>query len=558
MKHNDLVRTAMTLDDELDDIKRARIWSRLEDRLAEPEAPPARWPILVGVAAVAALAVLALFGLLGTTPDQTARVLTIPVETTVSSNLGPHTRASLVGPAELELVGAPGPATTVRLRRGTLLADFAGGPGRSLRIEAPGAVIEIVGTLFAVEALDGGSCTSVSHGRVRVTSSTRTVDVGADERYCTSGTSEPQPIEETVKRALERHGAVITAQVEPVIEAPAIATEPVVAMRTPDEPRVAAPPPTAPTATRAALPPSPVTAPTATRAATTPSPSSAATATRSAPAPSPAPAAATPHAIRSTAPTPSQSSSPAPTATRGAPVPSPAPAVTATAGAPGPSPAPATATPHAILSTAPTRSQSSSPASTATSAIRSPAPAPSPEPVVVTAPTLAIVPTPLPPLPVTATDLYRAAETALGSGDLAQASRALDRLVTEFPSSPLVDQAHYEAARIAYKQRSWATARRHLARLAAVPRTPLAEPGHYLSCRIAVETRERGAASCLVEYRKAFPRSPHDLDALALVVQLGHASGGCAAVTNEIAELARRHPNSKHAAAWRARCTEQP
>jgi len=36
----DTVRSAMTLDDDLDDIKRARIWSQLEDRLAD--AAPAR------------------------------------------------------------------------------------------------------------------------------------------------------------------------------------------------------------------------------------------------------------------------------------------------------------------------------------------------------------------------------------------------------------------------------------------------------------------------------------------------------------------------------------
>ena len=169
MKHHDLVRMAMTLDDGLDDIKRARIWSRVEDQLEQPAAPRARWPILLGVAAVAAVAVLALVRMGGDATVDTARILAVPADTTVTANLGPFTRAALVGPAELEIVGTSGEATTVRLRRGTLLAEFTGGLGRSLRVEAPGATVEIVGTLFAVEAREGGSCTSVAHGRVRVT-----------------------------------------------------------------------------------------------------------------------------------------------------------------------------------------------------------------------------------------------------------------------------------------------------------------------------------------------------------------------------------------------------
>jgi len=488
MKHNDLVRTAMTIDDELDDIKRAKIWSRLEDRLAEPETPPARWPLMAGVAAiaaVAAVAALALFGSGSSAPDHdasaradnaradNARVLAVPADTTVTSKLGPHTRASLVGPAELELLGTPGDATAVRLRRGTLLADFTGGPDRSLRIEAPGAVIEIVGTLFAVEAHDGGSCTSVAHGRVRVTTSARTVYVGAGERYCTTGTVEPQPIEGAVKSALEQHGAVITAQVVPapaqVVPAP---TQVVPAQFVPSARATTNAPVDVARKPVVVAPPKPVVV------------------------------------------APREPVAPRASVVASAVAP---PAVAPPAAAPQPTPAPA--------------------------------PLPSTPPPVPSTP---------PPLPITANDLYRAAETALGAGDLALASRALDRLVTEFPSSALLDQAHYEAARIAYKQRSWAVARRHLERLATMPRTPLAEPGHYLSCRIAVETRERGAAACLVDYRTAFPRSPHDLDALALIVQLGHASGGCAGVATEIAELARRHPSSKHAAAWRARCPEQP
>ena len=153
-----------------------------------------------------------------------------------------------------------------------------------------------------------------------------------------------------------------------------------------------------------------------------------------------------------------------------------------------------------------------------------------------------------------ADDLYRAAEAALAARDHVAADRALGRLVAEYPGSALVDQAHYERARIAYHHRAWATARRHLDRLAAMPSTPLAEPGQYLACRIAVEARDGEAEGCLVDYRKAHPRSPHDLDVLGLLVRLSHASGGCGRAAMAIDELVRMHPRSDLAGAWRARC----
>jgi hypothetical protein len=138
--------------------------------------------------------------------------------------------------------------------------------------------------------------------------------------------------------------------------------------------------------------------------------------------------------------------------------------------------------------------------------------------------------------------------------DLAAADRALGRLVIEFPGSTLIDQALYERARIAYQQRAWPAARRHLEQLAAIRATPLAEPGQYLRCRIAVETREASAAACFVAYRKQFPRAPHDVDALGFLAQHAHASGGCAAAVGYVDELARTYPRMAITATWRTRC----
>jgi hypothetical protein len=161
-----------------------------------------------------------------------------------------------------------------------------------------------------------------------------------------------------------------------------------------------------------------------------------------------------------------------------------------------------------------------------------------------------------PPPPPGPEELYRTAEAALAARDPAAADRALAELLAAHPGSLLVDQALYERARIAYQQRAWAAARNHLARLAATPRTLLAEPGSYLRCRIAVETAEPSAEACLAGYRAAFPRSAHDLDALALLVQLSHARGGCSGAEPLVDELAQSHPRTTLAAAWRARCPE--
>ncbi|HEX7699921.1 MAG TPA: hypothetical protein VF403_04340, partial [Kofleriaceae bacterium] len=136
-RRQDTVRAVMTHDDRLDDIKRVQIWTRIEDRLAVPEKPRARWTAMAVVAVAAT--VVGVILVRGHREDSTsANVLTAPADATLSARLGPHTRATLVGPARLEVVGIPGAATTVKLRSGTLLAEFSGGTGRSLRVEAPG------------------------------------------------------------------------------------------------------------------------------------------------------------------------------------------------------------------------------------------------------------------------------------------------------------------------------------------------------------------------------------------------------------------------------------
>ena len=504
-RRHDTVRAAMTVDDRLDDIKRVRIWSRLAQQLDAPARRRARWPaIAFAVAAAAAAATVVIV----VRTRETPHTLTVAADATLTSRLGPYTRAALVGSAELEIVGTPGASTSVRLRTGTLLAAFDGGPGRSLRIDAPGASIDVIGTVFAVDVRDAGTCVSVTRGKVRVTTPSDVIAVAGGERFCTDE-GRTQPIAPAVKEALERHEPVITARVEGAPTPPKAGAD----VRSVDAVR-----PSDPAADRAV-------------SADRTTPDLPVSPDRTTTGPVSATGAVSPD--RTTTGPVSGSSAVSPDWTTTGPV--------SGLGTTRTTPAGRTTTPSD-----PDSRKGSDPRVSADRTATRSTPTPVPEPRT-TLPTS-------PPAVASADDLYRAAEAALATRDHVAADRALGRLVTEYPSSALVDQAHYERARIAYHHRAWATARRHLDRLAAMPSTPLAEPGHYLACRIAVEARDGEAESCLVDYRKAHPRSPHDLDVLGLLVRLSHASGGCGRAATVIDELVRMHPRSDLAGAWRARC----
>jgi TolA-binding protein len=510
----DTVRAAMTVDDDLDDVKRVRIWTRLEDRLSEVgPARGSRAPIAIGLAAAAAVAAAGLF--IALRPRDDHRTLSVPVDTVVTSQLGPHTFASVTGPAQLDIVGVPGEATTIHLRSGRLLVDFAGGAGRALRIEAPRATNDVVGTLFAVAVHDGATCTSVSHGRVRITMPAGVLYVVGGQRYCTGDTI--AAIETDVREALSRHE---------------VGHHPPPAIAVDTEARNGRPraPDTAPRAPDTA-PRAPDTAPRAPDTA----PRAPAPAPR-APAPAPRAPDTAPRAVQADASPPSPPATRAGSSQRAIAVPGAVERPAVPMGSYRPAPAApqfgrreqADAVPHG-QSLEPTPA-----APVAEPAAPAPQPRRSPE------------------------ELYRAAEAALAAHDLAAADLALAQIVDDHPTSPLVDQALYERARIAYQQRAWAAARSHLARLAIVPATPLGEQGSYLRCRVAVEAHEPSAAACLAGFRAAYRSSPHDLDALALQIQLAHARSGCAGAASLVEELAERYPRTTVAAAWRTRCPESP
>ncbi len=401
MTADDLLRRALTTDDELDDIRRAQAWSRIESRLESRAREPARsrrpLALAIGLGTVAAAAAIAVALFSHHAPTS----FIAPADTRLSLQIDDATRAVLVGPAELEPVAHSAMTTVVRIRRGTLLGEFEGGHGRSLQILAPGAVIEIVGTLFSVEARADATCVSVSHGTVKLTTAARVQLVTTGQRACSDQIA-TTPIAPAMRDELAHHAATAIAAVAPI------------------------------------------------------------------------------------------------------PVPIVTPIITAR---PPPTPPPATVVPPSITATA---------------------------------------------KQLDAGQLYAAAERALAARDPAAADRALAKLVGEFPTTKLLDQAYYDRARIAFDRGAWDEARRDLDKLAQLADSPLVEPGAYLRCRVAVAAADGSAAPCFADYRARFPQSPHDRDALAAIVELAFSAGGCAAAKPHIDELAARYPTA--AASWSAKC----
>jgi hypothetical protein len=497
------VRAVMTVDERLDDIKRSQIWARIEARTAGATAPRAwpRWVMPVGALAVAAVVV----ALARTRGGAGSQALVAPAGATLSTPLGPYARASLLGPAQLELL-AVGEATSVRLHTGTLLAEFVGGSGRALRVEAPGLAVVVVGTLFAVEARDRGpTCVSVAHGRVRVERQrpSALVFVAAGERWC-DGDQTASMISPATADALARH-----ASADKIADAVRSAA-PV--------PEVESLPPGVPTPT--------VASPTAAL------PLAAAT-----PMPAP-PEAAAAGAARSASLTPSHALPPA--------IHLPARSPTRQqAASPGDSAAESTPALSAA-DLAPVRPQPAASSTDASSTSRVDATGtspPAPSPATATQPPAA-----------SADDMYATAEAALARGDRVSAERTLADLIATYPRSLVVGEALYERAQLAYRRHAYLVAQAALASIAGLAPGPLTEPAAYLACRIAVETHLRGARDCVISYRHSYPQSPHDLDVLGWLVEDAMREGGCPRAAPLVDELMRTYAASELSRAWQRRC----
>jgi len=154
--------------------------------------------------------------------------------------------------------------------------------------------------------------------------------------------------------------------------------------------------------------------------------------------------------------------------------------------------------------------------------------------------------------------LFREADAARAAGDTALALRTLRALVERFPHESATAAARYELALMEDATGSRDAALRDLA---AVDTPSLEEPTEYLRCRVlakrtAVRTAE--AERCLSDFRRRFPASAHDADALVTETALALARGGCPAAQPLLTELERRHPKHGAAARLRAACSHRP
>jgi TolA-binding protein/ferric-dicitrate binding protein FerR (iron transport regulator) len=144
--------------------------------------------------------------------------------------------------------------------------------------------------------------------------------------------------------------------------------------------------------------------------------------------------------------------------------------------------------------------------------------------------------------------LYGWAESALRSGDEALARRVLRELVRRFPRDPAVASARYELARLAHRAGAIDEARLHLRELVRGREPTFHDPARYLLCRISAEARRTDEAqTCLQVFRRDFPSSPHDHEALFLLAQIAELRGGCAAAKPLFDEYLRRYPSATFA-----------
>ncbi len=420
--------------------------------------------------------------------EQAGSRLEVPAGWLVRASLGDAIAVTLTGPARAwSERAADSGQTVVHLDRGRLLASLEGGTGRRLQIVSPGAITDVVGTLFSVEVVGGASRVAVAHGRVRVVGTTpgssgepprAPRELSAGQSWLTA-LPEPDEIEPALTEALAEHertppprGATVPLS---VIEAPAgagvwlgkrrIASAPAwMLVESHVAVRLSAP------ARAAALPAAPFPSP-STEAALEPAQERSRPGSRP-PARETTPAGPRPLLARSDAEPPEP---------------------------PKPSEPPAFA----------------------------------------------------PPAEMTAQTLFREADAARAAGDTALALRTLRALVERFPRESATAAARYE---LALMEETAGYGDAALRDLAAVDTPSLEEPTDYLRCRVLAKRASTGAEWCLADFRRRFPASAHDADALGAETALAMVRGGCGAAQALLAELERRYPQHGPAVRLRAAC----
>lgn len=229
----------LSADDSLDDLTKARVQSRLAQTMDETaaalsksaKAPPGRG-LKISAALAAGLAALAIIAglLLWTTSSPTVREqglpqahpivsqqdshkvlqprailkgskpwpnsglvfgervarVSVPAGVALRAGLAQRAELTLYGPLDLAVEQVSEKDILLNLSRGILVGDYENEADGTLRIRSPRADTEIIGTLFSIEAHDGQSRVSVSHGKVRVRSAGKSVVVGARQTWSTA------------------------------------------------------------------------------------------------------------------------------------------------------------------------------------------------------------------------------------------------------------------------------------------------------------------------------------------------------------------------------------
>jgi len=513
----------------LDDITRARMAVSLNRRLDAISMQRSRRPLFLAAAAAAVLAVvisaalyrrgphtqvallpaaglpppfgLKVYQVVGTSPagafdstilGQPLARIEVPAGRAVRATFGPAVRLTLQGPARVVVVERD----RLRLDDGLLVGHYDHGSGGQLRVDSPGAVTKVIGTVFAIEAAEATSRVAVAHGIVEVEANGRITRVGAGGWF--GGSSE------RVAKRLKSELAVLApdvakdgasaptdgaaAETPPFNGGGAASEEEAISGASLSPPRQS--PPALDRKQRIAMAPQGQTTP---------------------------PRAPAPPAKRLAAPavTPLTKQPAAPAMALAAEQPA-APAVAPAAEKPA---APA-AIPETATKDAPARQKPASP----------------------------------PGSEEGAEALYAAAEDAMRAGASAKALSLLVELVRRHPRDPLVSASLYDLARLASQRKDRATALLQLNQLIARGCEPaLCEPAHYLRCRLTLDENRSAGVRCLAEFRQTFPTSSHDAEVLAILIAGAHAAEDCTTARRLADEYLRRYPRGPFAAESRLR-----
>jgi len=218
----------------VDDIHAARMAAGIEaglDTRAAARAQP-RWQLL-GLASVCALGAAAVVAVMAVRGDaqrathvprpvalapyvyvgpgaEAARLspaarLSVPAGAKLRASAGTAVRLTLVGPGAVAASTVDG-VTELALDGGLLLVDFDHNADGKLRVRAPGVVVTVVGTLFAVDARDGGARVAVMRGAIDVDAAAGRRRLVAGSAWA-SGDGDARPILPALAAALAEHDA---------------------------------------------------------------------------------------------------------------------------------------------------------------------------------------------------------------------------------------------------------------------------------------------------------------------------------------------------------------